>query len=70
MRKAMIAMAAMAAAPAGAATIVVLPSPGSMGSPLVFVGAGDPDDIYVCSLPTEPGGGRCSFHHARPRRRR
>jgi hypothetical protein len=69
MRKAMTALAAMAAAPAGAATIVVLPLPGSMASPRVFLGEGDPDEVYVCTLPTEPGGGHCSLHHARPRRR-
>ncbi len=70
MRKAMALIAAMAATPAAAATIVVLPAPGSMAAPLVFVGEGDPDDIYVCSLPTEPGGGHCSIHHIRPRRHR
>jgi hypothetical protein len=62
--------AAMIAAPAAAATIVMLPAPGSMDGPRVFVGDGDPDEIYVCSFPTEPGGGRCSLHHARPRGRR
>lgn len=73
MRKAVLGTlvaAAMIAVPAGAATIVMLPAPGSMEGPRVFVGDGDPDEIYVCSFPTEPGGGHCSLHRARPRGRR
>jgi hypothetical protein len=40
-----------------------------MEGPRVFIGAGDRDDIYVCTSPTEPGGGRCSLHRAHPRPR-
>jgi hypothetical protein len=73
MRKAVLgtlAAATMIAAPAGAATIVMLPAPGSMEGPRIFVGDGDPSEIYVCSFPTELGGGRCSLHRAKPRGRR
>jgi hypothetical protein len=59
----------LAAGPAGAATVVLMPAPSSMERPRVFIGAGDPDDIYVCTSPTEPGGGRCSLHRAHPRPR-
>ena len=64
------ACALLAAAPAGAATIVMMPAPASMDGPRIYVGDGDPNHIYVCTSPTEPGGGRCSLHHARPRARR
>ena len=59
-----------AAGPAGAATIVLLPSPGSMSAPRSVSDGTDSKDIYVCTAPSELHGQRCRLQRsAAPHRR-
>jgi hypothetical protein len=58
-----------AAAPAGAATIVILPAPGSMSQPRVYSDGSRDDSIYVCTAPSETSNGRCIQKGGNPPRR-
>ena len=49
----MVGASTMAVAgPAGAATIVLLPSPGSMSAPRIVSDGTDSKDVYVCTAPS------------------
>jgi hypothetical protein len=55
--------------PAAAATIVILPSSGSMGQPRIFSDGSRDASVYVCSSPSDLRSGRCSLQKpAAPRR--
>ena len=58
-----VAAAAMLAfaAPANAATIVILPEPGSMAAPRIYDVSGNPNDVYVCASMTHLASGACTL---------
>ena len=64
-----LAVIAMAAAPAGAATIVLLPSPGSMSQPRIFSDGSSDASVYVCRTTSDLRSGRCSLEKRAPPRR-
>jgi hypothetical protein len=57
------------AAPAGAATVVILPAPGSMSQPRIYSDGSSDDSIYICTAPGESGRGRCSVQKGSAPRR-
>ena len=52
------------AAPAGAATIVLLPSPGTKSAPRIVSDGTDSKDVYVCTAPSELHSPRCSLQRS------
>jgi hypothetical protein len=53
--------AAAVTAPIQAATIVILPGPGSLSQPRIFSDGTSDASIYVCSTPNDLRSGRCSI---------
>ena len=62
--------AVLAAAPAGAATFVLLPPAGSMNSPRILSDGNGDDLVYVCTSASDTRNGRCSLQKSAPSRRR
>jgi hypothetical protein len=63
-------LATLATAPATAATVVILPSPGSMSQPRIYSDGSGDSSIYVCSALSDLRSGRCSVQRGSPRRHR
>jgi hypothetical protein len=65
-----LVLAALVSAPAAAATVVILPAPGSMSQPRIYSDGSDDEAIYVCTTLGDLRSGRCSVQRGVPRRHR
>ena len=51
-----------------AATVILLPAPGSMSAPRIVDDGGKNKAVYVCTAPSELGSGRCTLQKERASR--